>query len=113
MKQIFGAIPIDHLSAAQILAKRKQTQVIVIVGFVAVAVAGIYIGYRISENKRKFDITPPKPDDEREKNTNAPSGKFRYSTASNFSAKPVGVKSKRNSKFEPNLDSYLDGTEND
>ena len=114
MKEIFGSMPIDHLTAAQALAKKKQNQTVVIVGFVVVAVVGIYIGYRISENinTRKFDIKSPENDGTERKASSA-SGKFRYSTANNFSARPVNIRNNQKSKFEPNLDSYLGETEND
>ena len=113
MKDIFGSMPIDHLPAAQVLATKNRNRNLIIIGFVVVGVAGIYIGYKYSENKnkKKFDIEPPKPNGGAEKKANYDAGKFKHSTASNFSARPVGVRSKPKSKFEPNLDSYVDGDE--
>ena len=67
MKHLFGSIPINHLTTAQALVKNKNRKNLVILGLVAAGCLGIYIGYKISENKtineissKKFRLNPNK-----------------------------------------------------
>ena len=52
MKTIFGSMPIDHLVVAQQLAKKKQKINLIVMGLIAAGCIGVYIGYRIAQNKK-------------------------------------------------------------
>lgn len=83
MKEIFGAIPIDHLTTSQLLAKKQNRLNLIIFGLVSAVGVGIYIGYTLRGNATevsdKSNITDNGP-----KFTNFSKTNFRKNTVSDF-----------------------------
>ena len=62
MKLVFGSMPLNHLPAAQIIAKKTRNRNLIIAGLAATFVIGVVVGVRYVKRKnQEKQVSPINP----------------------------------------------------